>query len=70
MVILIHKVELREVITEDDLDLEEEDIFDGEDDLNQADSSCSFLLIDANPRWTSAKPKIQLKRKWCGISLR
>ena len=31
------QVELREVIAEDDLDMEEEDIFDGEDELNQAD---------------------------------
>ena len=46
MFILIHKVDLSEVITEDD------DMLGGEDHLNEADSSRSFSLFNASPRRT------------------
>ena len=63
-------MELREVIAEDDLDLEEEDIFDGEDELNQANWTWCFSTFNARPRWTSVKQKISQRRKWFEISLR
>ena len=69
---LFYQVELREVRTDDSLDIGE-DVLDGEDELNQVikiTQDYRYFKKIFNYRQTSRKLKMVLIRRWLGISSR